>query len=428
MSNGILAPDGPAYKAMVVTSDQNLTIEGIGYLKGFAQSNLPIIVTGGTPGYYPSSNSSEREATESAISDFLSTANVYQVGEGEVASQLTSLGFKPKVGVQTNGTWYTTWREDAESGTDYAFVFNNLGPSDGEITVTSTKTPYIFNAWTGSRTPLLDYTASDNETIIPLSLGGNQTTIIAFIDEILDDVNVPPYHITKMPSNVLGYTSNSSSITLHVAASSSSSSSSSTAGTVSLSTGAETPLPLFNVPSAFELGNWTLTAEHWEAPSDLYDAAIPAVKRNTTHELDTLIAWNDIPELVNASGLGYYTTSFTWPPPSSSPSPSDLGAYLRLTPAKNALLITVNSQSLPPIDVTNPLVDITPYLLPNTTNTLLITTPTTMWNYIRSIISELRNGGTAPSFTGGAYSSFPNSTVNGLRGEVEVVPFVGVVV
>ncbi|KAF9893525.1 hypothetical protein FE257_010837 [Aspergillus nanangensis] len=86
--------------------------------------------------------------------------------------------------VRTDGTWFTTWREDASSGMDYAFIFADTSTSAGYITVTGPakdKIPCDFNAWTGDKVPIFTYNVSDSGFTLPVSLNGNQTLIIVFV-------------------------------------------------------------------------------------------------------------------------------------------------------------------------------------------------------------------------------------------------------
>ncbi len=181
---------------------------------------------------------------------------MYSVPEGSAAAKLRSLGLSPRAGVKAQGTLRTTWREDDAAGIDYAYIFADFNATSGEVTVLSTKQPYLFDLWTGTRTPISYYKKTASTTTIPLNLAGNQTIVIAFTDKSLDGIPVPPFYITDMPSNVLGYnySSRCSGISLRVAASSES-------GTVKLSTGQQITLNASAVPTAFQLHDWTLTAE-----------------------------------------------------------------------------------------------------------------------------------------------------------------------
>lgn len=185
VQNGVLAPQGPAYRALVIPSTtSNLTLPAIEKPQQYADAGLPIILSGGDPGYYASGDGSGKDAVELGIASLKKHPNVYSVAAGEVANQLSALGIRLQIQIETTTrTWYTTWREDVDTGVDYAFVFSDINASVGRIDVASTKTPYLLNPWTGEEKPLLEYQQNENSTVIPLTLAGNQTVVIAFREE-----------------------------------------------------------------------------------------------------------------------------------------------------------------------------------------------------------------------------------------------------
>lgn len=179
---------------------------------------------------------------------------------------------------------------------------------------------------------------------------------------------------------------------------------------------------------SFEPATWTLTAEHWEAPSNLSDAATVAVKHNTTRQLTApLVSWTDIPGLANASGVGYYSTTLSWPPSPANSTSAD-GAYLVFTSKiLHAVRVYINDQLLPAVDYTAaPVkVDIGKYLQTGD-NRVLVVVPTTVWKYLRSIFDQLQSAGMPPLL--GEVGDVPGQTENGLLGRVEVVPYVKLVI
>jgi hypothetical protein len=367
-----------------------------------------VILSGGDPGVYATSDSKEQVTIDKAISLLKQSKNVYSVAAGQVAKKLDSLGLSPRVGVQTNGTWYTTWREDTVHHMDHAFVFCDTNASTGSISILSTKTPFLLDPWTGDRKPILNYHRKDDRVVIPLSLAGNETMIIGF-----DNESGPKVHLTQTSSAVIGGDSTSNGdIVLHISASTQSK-------PLSLSNGKYIKVPT-GVASATKLSNWTLTAEHWEAPQNMSDASIIADKHNTTHPLSSLISWAQIEGLKNASGLGYYSTTFSWPPPKSSGKAD--GACLVLPPIKHAARLFVNGHKLPPLDLAAPRADIAPYLRVGR-NQVTVVVPTTMWNYIRSILGDIKNSDTSPLLSI-VSPTLPPRSDNGLIGEVKLVPYV----
>ncbi|KAH8729876.1 hypothetical protein BGZ61DRAFT_569735 [Ilyonectria robusta] len=381
--NRVLAPDGPAWKALIVESSQNLTLDSVKKLKSFAQKGLPVVFSGGSPTYYPTGDGSRKDEFERQLSRLLRSKNVHSVASGKVADKLKSLGVQPQIQANTNGTFYTSWIETNKIG--YALIYSDLVRSTGTITVNSKQAPFYFNAWTGEITPVLVYTRTKATTTIPVDLAGNQTLILAFGDGLRQQVPVPKYHVEKAPSNVL-------------------------------------------VPDAFKLSQWSLTAEHWEAPEDLYDSS-NTVKHNTTHQLTTPISWSEVSALNNASGVGYYTTSFQWPPKGARHASKSLGAYIHLSTVIDVVKLSINGHMVPPLDVTNAVADITPYLKEGK-NIVSLIIPTTLWNYVRTIITELKTAGSSPLPVTLQDYGIPlaGRTESGLVGTVTLTPFKSVVV
>jgi hypothetical protein len=415
----VFAPDGPAWKAMVLTNQSDLTVATAQKVGHLAQQGLPIIISG-SAGELATGNSSDLITAQEAVTMLRQIENVYMVEDGQVASQLRKLGLVPNVKTVTNGTWYPTWRYDNTTGTGYAYVFCDMLASSGYIEVASAQTPYFLDAWSGRKTPVLNYSTKNGTTVIPLSLAGNQTKIISFSTAHLGPGHRPKIHATSVPPEVVGYNYTSASEwTIHVARPSSSGQ----ASPLTLSNGStlSTSDVAAGVPASFSVQNWTLVAEHWEAPSNLYDASTIAVKRNTTHSLPSLVSWVDIPALQNVSGVGYYSTSF-------SLSPNVSGAYISFPPVLQALKISINGHYAGPVDYSAPSVDIGPYL--NKTggrNEITAIVPSSMWNYLRSIFGSLRDQG-KPPFALQLLPVLPDLSDNGLIGTVRVTPYTNIVV
>lgn len=405
-----LGPDGPAYKAMVITSNSNLTLDGVNYIQKYARAGLPVILSGGDPGVYATHDSRDAPAIKQAIQALKQSRNVYSVSAGKVAAKLQALGIQPRVALQNNGTWYSTWREDAQNGMNHVFVFCDGNASTGTVSIASNKAPIFLDPWTGQTKPVLEYTRHGNQVVIPLSLATNQTVVIGFTDSFSKSVQ----HVTQLPSSVVGYDySEKNGIVLHVSASKDSQS-------LILSNGKQVKVAGTDVAKASTLSNWTLTAEHWEAPSNSSDVDTVAVKHNTTHQFTSLVSWMETEALRNVSGLGYYSTSISWPPTGHSAD----GAYLILPAISHAARVYVNGQKAPAVDFSAPRVDLGPFLKKGS-NQITVVVPTTMWNYIRSIAGEVKTGGTPLELLLSAIgTTIPPVTDNGLVGTVTLVPYV----
>lgn len=386
MENGVLAPAGPAWKAFVVQSTSNVTLAASASLQSFAESGLPIIFVGGSPGFYPSGADTNVTEFKEQLAALQAYETVYSVAEGQLASKLSALGLSPRVAVTTNGTWYTTWRETEDAG--YALVYADLLGRSGSVTIADTRTPFFLNPWTGEETPVLFYEQDEVSAIIPLDIAGNQTVTISF-SQTKSGSATPAYHISSAPSGVVGAEfSPEKGLALHVSADVE-------YGEAALSNGTTCLLSGSGVPTTFELSEWELTAEHWEAPSNISDATQPMIRFNTTHSLSSLSSWAQIPALVNTSGIGYYTSNFTWPSNATHASSGELGAYISFGRVLHSLRVRVNGAELPPLDINNARANISPYLRPGD-NTVTAIVPTTWWNYLRAIIDTVQSAGADP--------------------------------
>ncbi|KAL4963275.1 uncharacterized protein BDV14DRAFT_191102 [Aspergillus stella-maris] len=431
VQGGLLAPVGPAYTALVIPSDQRLTVSDVEALRDFAQAGLPVILSGGRPKYSPSGASCTEQALNDTLDQLQSTTNVYIVKKGQVAAKLAELKILPRALVDTSGSGvvYTTWREDKESGFNYAYIFNNEShPVTGNARFASSGVPYLLDAWTGERQRVLTYSRNQKNrtttwsTTIPIRLDAGQTVIFAFGTKTAPIRQAS--HFKYLSSSVLGVTQPQPLVlSVKVPYQHSTTTVETTFPNGSTITIRPSPATSTINKEPIHLTNWTLTAEHWESPLNTSDSITIAAKRNTTHHLNTLKSWLDIPALQNASGIGYYETSFTW---SITGFQGRDGAYIHFPNITNTLQLLINNHHTGPFDHNSGIIEITPYLV-NGTNKILVIVPTTMWNYIKSIAPSIRESGNTPMGLGMALGDEGGSIMpvvdSGLLGDVVVVSY-----
>ncbi|KAL5327794.1 hypothetical protein ACEPPN_005499 [Leptodophora sp. 'Broadleaf-Isolate-01'] len=109
VGNGILAPDGPAYKALIIPQSAVLTVDGMRAVYRFATSGLKVILAGGMPTHV-ASLCGLTEAQE-IYRNLSLLPTVHHVPDGPLASVLASLGVEPMARVSSNSPWYTVWRD-----------------------------------------------------------------------------------------------------------------------------------------------------------------------------------------------------------------------------------------------------------------------------------------------------------------------------
>ena len=422
--NKILAPEAQGFRAMVVRANDSLTVSGATKLAEFAHAGLPIVFSGGIPQSYLGTNQeSALVKAQTSLNQTVSLSNVHVTDTYDgLASTLAAIGINPTTSISTTGSWYTAQRLDSATGVVYYYVYNDAmeslpgqGSSKGTITFSSTGIPYELDAWTGEQMPILTYTQTADSTSIPFTLAGNQSTIVAFLPRYQGAAIQANTHLTYLSDSILGsMTLDNGSIALKVGPGSG-------AASYSLTTGGLKFLKPISA-SSITITNWTLIVEHWDPPTDLYDIEGGAVKQNTTHALQNLVSWQQIPGLENVSGRGYYSASFQWPAAllASSTSKPD-GAIIDFGSVVHTLRASINGRLLPPLDVTSAKTDISQWLVQGE-NKVEAVVATPLGNVLRPIWDQLQTSGTGPTDPVGGGP--PPPIVNyGMLNDVVVTPY-----
>ncbi|KAK4555453.1 hypothetical protein LTR86_007205 [Recurvomyces mirabilis] len=390
VGDGTLAPARQAFKALIVRANDTLTVFGVDRLGDFAQSSLPIIISGGLPEKLLGYNQSGTEYVRSKLARIAQMDNVHIVPYDNLAASLAALKVTPRTSVSSDRIWYTYIREDANDSITYAYVYNDAydselgqGMSTGSVTFEYTGIPYTYDAWTGDTSPIVAYQQTNTSTTIPFTLAGNQSIIIGVHH---NETTSPSVRILSLPNTVYSASSQpgygGASFSLKA---------SNTSEPVLLSNGTAIHLP--TTAATLNLTHWNLTIESWTSPSDPYAQQTEAATSNTTYTLDGLKPWNQISEaLRNTSGRGFYATTFTWPPRNSSSSAAN-GAMLRLGAVIHTARVWVNGQQLPALDPTDAIADIGDQLI-HGSNTIEIVVSTTLGNVLRPIYTSIRSSGT----------------------------------
>ncbi|PQE27097.1 secreted protein [Rutstroemia sp. NJR-2017a WRK4] len=377
VKDGVFAPNRQAFKAMILRYNETTTQLGITKLVEYAQDGVPVVFLGGVP--IGIANKTRQE--------LLSLENVHVTSpNATLAATLQSIGILPRTSVTTNGSWYTYWREDNRTSTDYVWVYNDAtgvpfgqGLTKGNVSFETTGTPYIYDAWTGNETLVSSYQQNATHTTIELQLAGNQSTIIGFRGQ----QNLTADAHSRRSSTSTSKTSGGSLRSMRDFDKQHRGVEVSSRNSVNIN-------PM--TASSFQLANWTLVVESWTAPSDIYDVEAPVTKTNLTFNISTLLPWKELlPSLANVSGLGYYSTSFQWPP--IGVDATDLsGAYIDLGAILHTVRVQVNGKRLPPLDLTWAKADIGSALIPGT-NIIEVVVSTPLGNALRPIWDEIMTSG-----------------------------------
>ncbi|KAF4879945.1 hypothetical protein CGCSCA1_v000966 [Colletotrichum siamense] len=394
---GVLAPDGPAYKALIFANQTKLTPKMAAQTKAFAEAGLQIFVVGRTD--FQSVGVDGAASVPEIMAQALAMEGITVLASAErLHAALAALDIRPRVAFSQDDAvekWYTFSRstEDAQ----IAFLYND----GGNATTTNIsfldmagRTPYTFDAWTGSVSPLLQYTIEENNIVVPVTLAANQTAILVFSNQTSasGDKNgtsilprLPSTHITSIsgPLKALVYTATQ------------------------------------DLPEVIELDAWNITVNDWRSEDDVFSMETAI----TPHRfLDSRLAsWKEMDpvNLGNTSGTADYVTSFRTP--FSSVGKQRLGAHLHLGTITDATLLWVNGDKVI-FDVNSSpdiVVDITNYLNPaGAKNAVKVEVASTLYNRIRAEQDSIMTFGVAVSVAGASFFNANPAKEHGLKGPV----------
>lgn len=392
---GLLAPEAQAFKILVVRPSDTLTRSSVLDLYKFASVGLPVVFYGGIPSCTSGSiTSNVTESVSVTIERMLELPNVHDVSaETGLAAYLSSIKITPRTAINTSASWYTWYWHNNDTSIDYVLVYNDAtgvvpgqNLTTGTVTMNNTGVPYFHDAWTGAITAVPVYSRFEDKITIPLQLAGNQTVLIAFHQNATTSpqLNSTDYQYRTSGSDIIVCSADPA------------------------------PAALPSSPtSSLTLGPWNLTVESWTAPDNLYDIDGGAKKLNTTHTLPSILPWSSIsPELVNVSGIGYYSTYFNWSKESSH-------ALLDLGHIQHTARVSINDAQLPALDVTNAVADISAYLQLGQ-NHLSITVATPLGNSLIPIWDTLATNGLSPSFTASIGATVPKTQAYGLLHDISI--------
>lgn len=366
VESGVLAPDGPAYKALIFSNQTQISSHAAEKLHDFASKGLPILFIGSLPtnGIGTDGNSS---FISKSLTSLLSTYSQVQILDDSslLPAHLQTLMLNPRTSSPkaVSGV-YTQWRLDINADLNMVFILNR-GP-DQLVTFdfegVAGSTPYVFDAWTGNITSLITYNVTNTSISATLDLKANQTAIIAF-----QNSSDKPTHVISTTGDISRFSVNEDTGIIALA---------SGPGTVSLSNGRTVAIDVQPIPS-INIGNWSLVLLSYH-PSANTSSTANDISTIDVGNLDVLKPWTEIPGLQHISGIGIYTSSFNF-----SHSPSEVAAVISFGLVSNTIRAWVNEQLLPPIDLADPRADMTQYLV-HGLNTIRVEVSSTLFNAVKA--------------------------------------------
>ncbi|MBA9004931.1 glycosyl hydrolase [Thermomonospora cellulosilytica] len=384
VSGGRLAPEGPAYKVLVVEHDihggneRTLPVATAERLLRWTRQGLPLIFIGDwsaatVPGI---AEEGENERLRAILAELFRQPKVRNVPDRPSTPQaLEALGLRPDVRYAQRSTLLYAHRVEDE--VDFYYFVNGkhaetvrppVAAIDHKVTLTRSDrdaVPYRLDAWTGEIERIAVYEEDGGTVTVRVALQPSESTIVVLARPgHFGDGARRRVHAVSTQADEVRYSDRGLAVRA------------AQAGTyaVTLSDGRTAQAAIAAVPAPVDLTSWTLTVEDWRP------GATPTETVTQTHEvtLDALKPWTEIPGLEDVSGVGVYRTTVDldegWT--------RSHGAYLRLGEVTDTCRVKVNGRALPPVDQLNPVLDIGDHLRPGA-NTIEVEVATTLFNRLR---------------------------------------------
>ncbi len=323
VENGVFAPNGPGYRAILFRNQKTLPVYAAEKLLAYAKAGLAVIFTGTLPekaAYCGDAHGDEK--VKAAIGAMISLPNVMLVDDSDTwVDTLDTLGIAPSL---KPGNASIMYAHRAAEDADYYFLYNQekyfdhdkwwlpLQDIDEKVSLRSEKQgrePYLLNLWSGEISKLGNYTSDQGYISMDLKVKGNDTCAIVLAD--------PAWN--------------------HGAA------------------GEEQTAFVGDIP----LGNWNLTLfshEPGEKALSGEDLTHTVIVKKEIGAIGKAGAWNLMEGAENISGVGIYTTKIDWTAEEALCVKIDLGAVCDL------YRLAVNGVEVPGANPVNPVQDITKYL------------------------------------------------------------------
>jgi hypothetical protein len=225
--------------------------------------------------------------------------------------------------------------------------------------------PYRLNLWTGDVEPIAAFSApSDNYISINISIASGAAEAIFIGKTNPYGARTPPHHVTSIQTAQAVVDNSTNTLQIRATANGT--------YTAALSDGTTANVTFTSIPAATTLKAWSLAVEDWNPTnvSTIGAGSSATTKTNlTTLALTSLSAWTSLASLANASGIGYYTTSFTAPSlttttnATKAAASTTTGVYCTVASVTGTWLLSVNGVQVKNNDlfVTRP-IDITAYV------------------------------------------------------------------
>ncbi len=404
---GRLAPDGPAYKALVIGPDSlrgnavTLDIEGAKKVLALGRAGLPIVLIGDWSAVTPVGRTDAAGVAE--IRDLVTRIGALPttrtVPEASVGDALTALGVVRDVEHPDS----TVMHSHRVIGDVDLYYLANARHAENrklvgvaqDVWLTATDddaVPWLLDAWTGEVTRIAAYERSGKRIRVPVDLVPGQSTIVALaapgagVARSVLPVGTAGQSVLPRGANAVLRTTS--------------------AGTfdVTRANGSTARVRVARVRTPIVPTNWSLELEDWKPANAADPTDLATVKEVHATDLASVQSWSKVAGLEDVSGIGRYRTTIDL----GTDWTSDDGATLELGEVNDTFVVRVNGQQLAACDPLDPVVDLGHSLLPGT-NVIEVEVASTLLNRLRVV---------TPAVYGVA-----SRQAYGLVGPVRVVPY-----
>ncbi len=409
---GRLAPDGPAYKAVVVGPDSlrsnavTMDVAGAKRLLTLGRKGLPIVLIGDWSQVTPAGRDDAAATAEvrALMAQVGALPTTRTVPEAEVGTALADLGVVRDV-EHTDSTVMHVRRVTGD--VDLYYLANarhaenrRLNPVAQDVWLTATDrraVPWLLDAWTGEVSRVAAFERSGDRVRVRVDLVPGQSTVIALA--------APGHGVAR---SVLPVATAGQSV---VPRGANAALRTTTAGTFDLprAGGRSARVVVGRVRQPVVPTSWRLELEDWKPAKPADPKDLSTTKAVVTRELDSLQGWSKVAGLEDVSGVGRYRTTIDL----GADWTDDDGAYLELGEVNDTFVVWVNGEELPPCDPMDAVVDLGRRLRRGR-NVIEVEVASTLLNRLRVVTPEV-------------YGVAARQTY-GLVGPVRLVPYVEKVV
>jgi hypothetical protein len=370
VADGRLAPEGPAFKALVINDQASMPAAAARQTLQFARDGLPVLVVGQPPSRTPGYAATGEEAAQgdakvrSVLTALLDEPKVRRVADtAGVREALAAMGVVPAAS-SSEAAIRSVHR--AAPGVDYYWLYNpSPGPVTADVSLAGSRggIPYELDPWTGGIARMAQYTVDGEGYRIAIALSPQEARTIA----IRTSSSGQGPHVTDTTADSAQFVGDE----LVVRASSDGS------YTTTLSDGRTVSQQVAGVLPAMEITRWDLAVDEY-LPGSGDDPSSHTNHAAWQFDALELVPWAEIPKITDAVGLGRYTATVEL----TSPWTPRHGAYLDLGTVNGTYRVRVNGKDAGPVNQLRERLDVGPYLAPGS-NRIEVEVATTMVNRLR---------------------------------------------